>query len=928
MAEARAIASLHAQLAPAKLVLLAEPRIGPPVAVVCQPPSLLLHGAISLHVQAQLDAARTAPASSPPNLKLSALEWANSRLAPARAPPHIDASPLRLTSLRAPSALKVVEAREVARLLEKFNPRYAALVLGVGRVLYCDESWQALVDAAGASGHAHAHLLFIVARQAFGRCQALVRPRRRKKPGTERSAAEIAEEWREVAGLLSLAAELSSSLPISCVPGSVPSCPTPSAAASPAAAPAAAAPAAPTGPEWITRGEAPNEQEAAVVMGRCETLWKEAEAAARRLPAWSLEARTERRQWLDRWLHHLYVERGVLVDPYPRQPTLSLRQAADVPAALTPLLQRLEAPIRASSVVHGARSGSYMYNLHTAASDEDYHFVFLAPTHELLQLYPPSNSFRRAVEASYAADKAGEVECTGIELGRFVELLTMGNPGVVELLWLDGAAVARRGGWVHEAWPWGELVSRREEFRTLMCVAQYEGFVVDHLWKAREFLSADDETDGQTKLARFSKAAYNALHKVFEAMRLVRGEDLHVELRGEELQLVRRLRTEQLVGDLAPSSVLELIEQRLAELKQAAALATKRLHPYADGRKLDEWLLSVRMRQLAVNQPLPLKLPPARNSSSASSTPDADELEQVVGEATVARVQASLDALERAYDIQIAFAVERSSRMLGSDHAGSDCDVIAVFVLSRRSYFSMYKCEVAHHQKYDSVEISLYEARHACSLLASSNPTMLDALLSPLVYRSAGDWLQRARQLADEHYSRQLLRTAWVQGAKANNIKYIRAPQRKGEGVVRKKYLHVLRPLLNVKWLHAHQQLGTSGVKQKAASSIEGGAHARRVRWPPLRLVDLADDLSTSDLPADVRREIFRLLEPSERCHLRFPGPPILVLQHYIDVTIEAEIGHVDGSLPPSDDMAAAQAFAAWDGFCVDMVSSLTTAPP
>jgi hypothetical protein len=27
-------------------------------------------------------------------------------------------------------------------------------------------------------------------------------------------------------------------------------------------------------------------------------------------------------------------------------------------------------------VVHGTRTGSYMYNLHTAASDEDYHFVF------------------------------------------------------------------------------------------------------------------------------------------------------------------------------------------------------------------------------------------------------------------------------------------------------------------------------------------------------------------------------------------------------------------------------------------------------------------------------------------------------------------------------------------------------------------------
>ena len=77
----------------------------------------------------------------------------------------------------------------------------------------------------------------------------------------------------------------------------------------------------------------------------------------------------------------------------------------------------------------------------------------------------------------------------------------------------------------------------------------------------------------------------------------------------------------------------------------------------------------------------------------------------------IARTQACLDGLEASYGISIAFAVERSSRLIGSHHAGSDCDVLAVYALPRRAYFSMSKSEVAHHCKFDSVEVSLYEVR-------------------------------------------------------------------------------------------------------------------------------------------------------------------------------------------------------------------------
>ena len=108
---------------------------------------------------------------------------------------------------------------------------------------------------------------------------------------------------------------------------------------------------------------------------------------------------------------------------------------------------------------------------------------------------------------------------------------------------------------MHEAWPWDELVARREQFRTTTCVAQYEGYVADHLHKARAFAQAADASgqvdegalaapagqptappkalpgqpvappvdanlvERQANLKKFSKAAYNAFHKLFECSR-------------------------------------------------------------------------------------------------------------------------------------------------------------------------------------------------------------------------------------------------------------------------------------------------------------------------------------------------------------------------------------------------------------------------
>ena len=61
------------------------------------------------------------------------------------------------------------------------------------------------------------------------------------------------------------------------------------------------------------------------------------------------------------------------------------------------------------------------YNLATPQSDEDYHFVYLTPARQLLSLAPCRSHFESHGLSAFGSDKAGELECSGVELGEYVQ---------------------------------------------------------------------------------------------------------------------------------------------------------------------------------------------------------------------------------------------------------------------------------------------------------------------------------------------------------------------------------------------------------------------------------------------------------------------------------------------------------------------------
>ena len=234
--------------------------------------------------------------------------------------------------------------------------------------------------------------------------------------------------------------------------------------------------------------------------------------------------------FLQKWLEDL--DRELLPSTSDEQPSNPVTEPSLTVLQVLPSIPSTTV-VAHLPVVHAVQSGSAMYGLATSASDTDYHVVYLASSTEMLSLdASPHKSRQVTADAPYGSDKAGVVEYTLMELGAFLLSLGKGVPTAVELLFVaDG----------HAGWVWEELVAMRHMFLTKHSVSKFLGFIRVHLSKARKHASVGDDR-------ATAKALYHVFHKLFEARRILRGEDLHVRLRDAERDFVYKIRTEPLTG--------------------------------------------------------------------------------------------------------------------------------------------------------------------------------------------------------------------------------------------------------------------------------------------------------------------------------------------------------------------------------------------
>lgn len=884
MSDNQFVRELDEALAPGRLLLLCKPAIGPSdgrlAGVAWLPPALRLHA----HTETAF--AREG----------------------GRSPAGICA--LRTLELHGRPAVDIVSAQDFASLVLRRNPRWVCVLLTgtrlaepaepkVGELVVATSRWR-MPPAAEYAGPLLArgcsHQSYDRLRKMFGRLDAPPAD----VPGDTApapiiSGAKVREEWRQISALLSLCAALPAlgGWPALCLHGGD--------AEGVRASLAAASDAA-----W------PTDAERAEWSRLCEVSVKAADVAG--AAARKAKAPDVRQDALQQWLDELDAALLDSSTPHGAEP-------APAPAptpALVELLERLGGPVGASRVVHGVRGGSHMYGLATSASDEDFHFVFMSPAMQLLALSPPPRHFERHVCMAFGSDKSGELESTGVELGEFTMLLAKGNPRNVELLWLDEAGEASAP--AAEAWPWRELVAMREAFRTQVAFAQYLGLAGERLHRAQRLLEGSSG-GGTLDTAALSKLFYHAFRVLHEAARLRAGEALHVAPRGAERDFIMRVRRGPLEGaELAPAALLAHGLEQLSELKELGAAT---LPASTDRQRLLEWVVSVRLRQLAAEEPpratppltdgqgvaagaaagpAPVPLPASRCASSAS--------EEAEGDAEYASVLSAIAQLEAAEGVRVIFALEQGSKMRGTDHTHSDRDVLVVYAHPRTTYFSsrpprptLRLCYPPCGDAAAEVELLGYEARHFFGMCAGNNPSVFEALLSPIVYRAHGPWLERARGLVDRVYDAPTLAASWRHHARKNYREHVCRSNGGESGVLRKKYLHVVRPLLSARWLEANRaNSGTAG------------------EWPPFEWSLLL--AQSPAVPPALRALLEAMLEPAERPRLRERGPRIAELDAFIDDELRA-----NAAAPPvrRDEISKVAAAEGFDRLCMAALDDATS---
>jgi hypothetical protein len=216
------------------------------------------------------------------------------------------------------------------------------------------------------------------------------------------------------------------------------------------------------------------------------------------------------------------------------------------------------------------------------------------------------------------------------------------------------------------------------------------------------------------------------------------------------------------------------------------------------------------------------------------------------------QIEACLQDIEHHFEVRILYACESGSRGWGFASPDSDYDVRFIYVNRLAWYLTVDpRRDVIERPIRGDLDVNGWDLRKTMKLLRQSNPTLIEWLRSPIVYREDEKIIADLRSLATEHFGAAHGYQHYVSMAKKNFREHLQ-----GEEVRYKKYLYVLRPLLAARWIREDR-----------------GA-------PPMRFAQLAQATVPAGVLVD---EINRLLQIKMRVGEAAKSPPWPRIQAFIE---------------------------------------------
>ncbi|WRQ05579.1 nucleotidyltransferase [Pseudomonas phage 9Ps-7B] len=161
-------------------------------------------------------------------------------------------------------------------------------------------------------------------------------------------------------------------------------------------------------------------------------------------------------------------------------------------------------------------------------------------------------------------------------------------------------------------------------------------------------------------------------------------------------------------------------------------------------------------------------------------------------------INVELDRIEKKYGVKIIYACESGSRGWGFASTNSDYDVRFIYVNHPSHYVRVDNEARDTIEEMVSKELDLagWSITKTLQLAYKSNPTLLEWLNSPIVYRKVDRDYKLIRDAALKHFIPESSYMHYISMAKQNKMRWL-----SDEKVRMKKYFYSLRPLLAAMWV-------------------------------------------------------------------------------------------------------------------------------
>jgi predicted nucleotidyltransferase len=194
------------------------------------------------------------------------------------------------------------------------------------------------------------------------------------------------------------------------------------------------------------------------------------------------------------------------------------------------------------------------------------------------------------------------------------------------------------------------------------------------------------------------------------------------------------------------------------------------------------------------------------------------------------RINKILDDIEKEHKVKILYACESGSRAWGFDSVDSDFDVRFIYAPSPEHYFKIYRGRDVIELPVNKVlDVNGWSLDKALRLLEKYNPTLMEWINSPKVYRKDETFYNQLVDLSNVFYNATTCKYHYYHMARGNFARYLSE-----EVVSMKKYLYVLRPLIAIEYINKFD------------------------RMPPTSFLQTIEKI---DMDAEVKNEILNLVE-------------------------------------------------------------------